>query len=153
MYRWTIGLHIQLFCLAWESVAWPTLQSTQFRMSKIQSFIGCARFWQLCQNPLHVCENAANLKDKTKEIFSSVNRDLFSCKKILFCPPDWLHSHAHARGLLPKGEVKSWTRKTHLPSLDLSFLVLTLTELAMRQYGQAAKPLPGSEAAVHFAVM
>ena len=130
-----------------------TLQSTQFRMSKIQSFIGCARFWQLCQNPLHVCENAANLKDKTKEIFSSVNRDLFSCKKILFCPPDWLHSHAHARGLLPKGEVKSWTRKTHLPSLNLSFLVLTLTELAMRQYGQAAKPLPGSEAAVHFAVM
>ena len=40
------------------------------------------------------CGNAANLEGKTKEIFASV-------KKIsLFCPPDWLHSHRRARGLL-----------------------------------------------------
>ena len=33
-------------------------------------------------DPLHVCGNAANLEDKTKEIFASVK------KILLFCTPD-----------------------------------------------------------------
>ena len=52
--------------------------------------------------PLEHHGNAANLEDKTKEIFSSGNWDLFSCKQILlFCPPDWRYSHGRARGLFP----------------------------------------------------
>ena len=46
-----------------------------------------------CIDPLHVCGNAANLEDKTKEIFASVK------KILLFCTPDWLHSHRRAKGL------------------------------------------------------
>ena len=42
---------------------------------------------------LHVCGNAANLEDKTKEIFASVK------KILLFCTPDWLYFHRHASGL------------------------------------------------------
>ena len=52
--------------------------------------------------PLAHHGNAANLEDKAKQIFFSGNWDLFSCKIILlFCPPDWLHSHGRARGLYP----------------------------------------------------
>ena len=40
-------------------------------------------------DPFHVCGNAANLEDKTKEIFASV--------KQLICTPDWVHSHRCAR--------------------------------------------------------
>ena len=45
-------------------------------------------------DPFHVCGNAGNLEDKTKEIFASV--------KQLICTPDWVHSHRRARGLFAK---------------------------------------------------
>ena len=53
--------------------------------------VGIQRHWAI--DPLHVCGNAANLEDETKEIFASVKNIL------LFCTPDWLHSHRRARGL------------------------------------------------------
>ena len=45
-------------------------------------------------DPLHVCGNAANLEDRTIRFFY-MRIDLNSQKRkfILFCPPDWLHSH------------------------------------------------------------
>ena len=42
---------------------------------------------------LHVCGNAANLEYRTIRFF------LQKQKFLLFCPPDWLHSHRHASGL------------------------------------------------------
>ena len=38
-------------------------------------------------DPLHVCGNAANLEDRTIRFFLQKRNFL------LFCPPDWLHSH------------------------------------------------------------
>ena len=53
--------------------------------------------------------NTANLEDKTKELFSSGNWDLFSCKQILlFCPPNWLHFHGRARGLYQSSLLAPW---------------------------------------------
>ena len=45
-------------------------------------------------DPLHVSGNAANLEYRTIRFF------LQKRKFLLFCPPDWLHSHRCARGLL-----------------------------------------------------
>ena len=52
--------------------------------------------------PLHMMGMQPISENKTKEMFSSGNWDLFSCKKSYCssCPPDWLHSHGRARSLL-----------------------------------------------------
>ena len=51
-------------------------------------------------DPLHVRGNAANLEDRTIRFFY-MRIDLNSQKRkfLLFCSPDWLHSHRRPRGL------------------------------------------------------
>ena len=45
-------------------------------------------------DPLQVRGNAANLEDRTIRFFyTRIDLNAQKRKFILFCPPDWLHSH------------------------------------------------------------
>ena len=51
--------------------------------------------FELITDPLHVRGNAANLGKEQYDFFLHENRSQFPEANIviLFCPPDWLHSH------------------------------------------------------------
>ena len=49
---------------------------------------------------LHVHGNAANLEDRIIFFYMRIDRNSQKRKFLLFCPPDWLHSHDVQRDLL-----------------------------------------------------
>ena len=59
-----------------------------------KSIWGSVTFLFFAIDPLHVRGNAANLEDRTIRFFY-MRIDLNSQKRkfLLFCPPEWLHSH------------------------------------------------------------
>ena len=69
--------------------------------------------WRLI-DPLHVRVNAANLEDRTIRLFLYMRIDLNSQKRIfvLFCPPDWLHSHDVLSHIITV-RIFLWIRGTH----------------------------------------
>ena len=68
-------------------------EQQQEAINTVQEKLITYQYQNLVNRPLVRHGNAANLEDKTKENFASVK------KILLFCPPDWLHSHRRARGL------------------------------------------------------
>ena len=87
----------------WEKAGrWQKDKHFLFSSGNLQEFVCFCHY-----RPLAHHGNAANLEDKTKQMFSSGNWDLFSCKKILFVLSSRLAAFpSTCKGSIPKYPLK-----------------------------------------------